>query len=100
MKNIIKYNENTNIKQKCSPFLLKIFIILILSLITFSLEKEYLFCLRCIKNNNIKNLDFKCNKCPNELVFRDFHFASTQETLNEILIHNKSISRFGDGEIN
>jgi hypothetical protein len=36
--------------------------------------------------------------CSNENIFKGLKIKSTEETLNEIIYNNKSISRFGDGE--
>ena len=36
--------------------------------------------------------------CSNEIIFKNIKIRPTEETLNEIIYNNKSISRFGDGE--
>jgi glycosyltransferase family protein len=40
----------------------------------------------------------KCKKIPYEMIFQRLKVFSEEETLNEIIVNNKSISRFGDGE--
>jgi hypothetical protein len=40
----------------------------------------------------------KCKKIPYEIIFQRLKVFSEEETLNEIIVNNKSISRFGDGE--
>ena len=40
----------------------------------------------------------KCRSCRTDILFKDIKFVSTLDTYNEILTHNRSISRFGDGE--
>ena len=57
---------------------------------------KYHYCNNCVKN--IKHLSAKCHKCPNEFLFRKLYIESEENTLNEIIKHNKSISRYGDGE--
>ncbi len=79
--------------------LIKLFFI---SLISFILYKNYIFrkiCNNCIHNYIYKNID-ECNKCTDSFIFKDIKFVSIEGTLNEIINHNKSISRFGDGELN
>ena len=44
------------------------------------------------------NLDSECLKCSNEILFKDLFIVSTDNTLNEIIKYNRSISRFSDGE--
>ena len=51
------------------------------------------YCKQCkIKYND------KCIYCPREFVFEGINVASRKETLDELIISNKSFSRFGDGE--
>ena len=53
------------------------------------------FCFNCIKkitNNN-------CLKCSNACIFKDIQIYSDEDTLNEIINKNKSITRIGDGEL-
>ena len=38
-------------------------------------------------------------KCPKEIIFNGLKILSSEETLNEIIKNNRSISRFNDGEI-
>ena len=40
----------------------------------------------------------KCFQCPVSFIFNGLKIASDEETLNEIINNEKSISRFGDGE--
>ena len=66
----------------------------------FKQTKEQLgedLCNECLKLDDI-NLNPKCRECPTEILFKDIKFVSTSDTLNEIITHNRSISRFGDGE--
>ena len=56
----------------------------------------YRFCHNCIQH--IGKLTHKCFACPNKYIFKGFHIISPEKTLNEIIYHNKSIARFGDGE--
>ena len=53
----------------------------------FNFKRRALLC----KNSN-------CYQCPLDLVFKGLKIASDWETLDEIILNNKSISRFGDGE--
>ena len=57
--------------------------------------KNYKYCFECDKKNE---LDIKCFKCSNDILFKDINIISTENTLNEIIRYNKSISRYGDGE--
>ena len=52
------------------------------------------FCLQCI--NKIKS--YECFNSKNNVFFRDIKIYNDDETLNELIHFNKSISRFGDGE--
>ena len=72
----LKYN-NKKIKNKK-----KYIILLNLSIILIS----YVYCV------------YKLN-IPPEKLFKKIKIHSKFETLNELIIHNKSISRFGDGEL-
>lgn len=69
------------------------FIIIILFCI-LTIDNYENFCLRCIKNSQNK----KCLNCTNYSIFKDIKLHDEEETLNEIIYKNKSISRFGDGE--
>ena len=78
-------------------FFNKIIIIIALFIIFYkiiSFQKLYNYCLNC---ENSKNL--KCLKCTNDILFHGLNVISTEKTLNEIIEHNKSISRFSDGEL-
>jgi len=37
-------------------------------------------------------------ECPNEIIFNGLNIVSSEDTLDEIIKNNRSISRFGDGE--
>ena len=77
-------------------FYAKILLIIILSVIfnqIISFQKLYNYCLKCEKKANSK-----CLKCTNDILFHGLNIISTEKTLNEIIQHNKSISRFSDGE--
>ena len=39
-----------------------------------------------------------CSECQFNMIFQGLKVHSEEETLNEIIVNNKSISRFGDGE--
>lgn len=91
-------STNIFLIKKIINFQKKIIFIMVSLFMSYWFERKYRFCLKCIHDNNVENLDSKCDSCSNELVFRDYHFETTDNTLNEILTHNKSISRFSDGE--
>ena len=96
-----KYNKIIK-KQKRNYFLLliKFLIILILSILiykVFIFLEKYKYCNLCIEKK--KDKDTKCLQCPNEILFKNLYIASREKTLNEIIKYNKSISRYGDGEI-
>ena len=57
-------------------------------LISFNQIKEI------INSHNQK----KCFDCNNNIFFKDIKIHNDDQTLNEIIYKNKSISRFGDGE--
>ena len=79
--------------------LYKLLIIIIGFFIFFFLiisNNKYNYCLDCIKN--INNLTEQCFKCPLEFLYRKLIIESDENTINEILYHNKSIARYGDGE--
>ena len=70
---------------------IRLFILfLTISIIIFS---HFYFIIKCKKC-----LDNKCIKCPVELIFNELNIISPENTLNEIIFNNKSISRLGDGE--
>lgn len=76
----------------------KIYILIILIVLIikeYLFYKYYKFCLKCI--NDYKKLH-KCLECPVQLIFKGVKILSNDETLDEIIKKNKSISRFGDGE--
>ena len=58
-------------------------------------SKYFKYCKKCIKNN--KNPD--CKKCNTKQFINGLKILSPEETLEEIIKNNKSISRFGDGEL-
>ena len=72
-------------------FLVFLFVILILIQVNYYLPEKY--CLKCTNIN--KN---KCFQCPIELIFKGLKIINDENTLEEIINTNKSISRFGDGE--
>ena len=84
MKNKFKY--------KCKYVFKNIFLLLIITnlLITNLITN---LCQQCI-NKAYK----KCEYCSREIIFNGLQIASREETLDEIIINNKSIARFGDGE--
>ena len=61
-------------------------------------NNSYNFCLECIKKSN--NIISKCFQCSDEVLFQNLYIESDDNTLNEIIYHNKSIARYGDGEYN
>ena len=66
---------------------------------TKKLNNPYQYCFECIENNINNNIiDQKCYDCPNEILFKDIYMVGTNDTLDEIIKFNKSISRYGDGE--
>lgn len=70
-------------------------ILIVLIIKEYIFYKYYKFCLKCI--NDYKK-SAKCFECPVQLVFKGLKILSNDETLDEIIKKNKSISRFGDGE--
>lgn len=46
----------------------------------------------------INKFNDKCAYCTREIIFNGLNIASREETLEEIINNNKSISRLGDGE--
>ena len=56
---------------------------------------NYFFCQSCINN---KPNNKQCHKCSPSILFKSIKIKSVDETLDEIIINKKSISRFGDGE--
>ncbi len=57
--------------------------------------KIYNYCNKCLKTKKPKY----CKKCSSKDFFKDFKIISREDTLNSIINNKKSISRFGDGEI-
>ena len=74
----------------------KFLIIFFFIINNFILQKKYIFCFECIKNDKYQSS--KCCECPNELIFNGLKIESPEDTIQEIIKYNKSISRFGDGE--
>lgn len=72
-----------------------LFIILIIIIIKSVYNINCKFCLKCYKNYRTEE---KCKYCQNIIVFKGLKIASDEETLDEIILNNKSITRFGDGE--
>ena len=68
--------------------------VLILSLYIIGTYIYENICLGCI---NLKKTN-ECAVCKNNVIFKGIKIFSDEETLNEIINKNKSISRFGDGE--
>jgi len=85
-------------KYKIKNIKLICFLILLLSLKIS--KKYYIFFKCCIKYFQYYHyLDKKCLSCPKEVIFNGLNILSSEETLNEIIKKNRSISRFNDGEI-
>ena len=93
-KNKTKSTQKNN-KLKIEKSLILIVLMIVL-LILFS--NKYFYCYKCIPN--INNITSECFTCPNEILYEKLYIASREETLDEIINHNKSISRYGDGEFN
>lgn len=70
------------------------FLLIILLYIIKTFKYEY-FCLECIN----KEENNECLNCTSNSIFKDIKIYDDYETLNEIINKNKSISRFGDGEL-
>jgi glycosyltransferase family protein len=84
-------------------FIKLVFFFLILYSIIFpnKYKKYYFFFLcylKCI--HYYHKLNFKCLSSPREIIFNGLNIFSPEETLDEIIRNNRSISRFGDGEFN
>ena len=56
---------------------------------------KYFFCQKCIY---AKKIEKKCSECNADILFKSLKCKSVDETLNELLNNNRSITRFGDGE--
>ena len=95
-------NINSNIifkkNLRCKVFkLLIIFIFYFHSLFyKYYINVKYINCFHCLEK--LEQFNSKCFECPNEILFKDFTVISKENTLDEIIKNNKSISRFGDGE--
>lgn len=64
-------------------------------------KKYYIYFKCCLKYIQYYHyLDKKCLECPREIIFNGLNILSREETLDEIIKYNRSISRFGDGEFN
>ncbi len=74
---------------KCNKLFL--LLLIFINIILFKFLKNY--CIKCKLNYNKK-----CIYCPREFIFDGLNIASRDETLDEIIFNNKSLSRFGDGE--
>ena len=85
-----------NINKIKILFILFYFIFIIFILCSFKKNKSYNYCSKCIQYKKINNK--KCLECPLDAIFKNFKIFNEEETLNEIIINNKSIARFGDGE--
>ena len=106
-KKIVDKNKSKrkNIKkdkiQKRNYFnIIKLVIIIIISILLykrFIFLNKYKYCYDCIKNKTDKNE--KCLECPNEILCKHLYIVSPEKTLDEIVKYNRSIARFGDGEI-
>lgn len=80
-------------KEQSKKYKLYIGIILIIfEIFYFQIN---IYCLKCIQNYKHKS---KCHICSNSIIFKGLEILSDDETVNEIIKYNKSISRFGDGE--
>ena len=81
-------------------FIKIICIVALLFLLKFP-KKYYLYFKCCLKYfQYYHNLNEKCLTCPKEIIFNGLNIISSEDTLDEIIKNNRSISRFGDGEIN
>lgn len=97
---ILKHFFRKHKKRKNYKLLIKLFIIIILSYLSYLVYiflQKYNYCYQCIEKS--KDKDSKCLECPNEILFKHLYIVSKENTLKEIIQNNKSISRYGDGEI-
>ena len=85
---IIKYLLKFHNDKWCKLLLLYF---IFLNVFLYYLLRNY--CEKC-KNHYNKY----CKYCPREFIFDGLYVASRQETLDELILNNKSFSRFGDGE--
>ena len=101
-KIIAKKRQRSKKKKQLELFLLyimKLSIIMISSQQCFEIyrfNRTYYHCYKCIEH--LDNLTSECYSCPNEFLFKKLHIESDENTLNELIKHNKSIARYGDGE--
>jgi len=80
-------------------FIKIICIVALLFLLKFP-KKYYLYFKCCLKYiQYYHNLNKKCLTCPKEIIFKGLNILSSEDTLDEIIKNNRSISRFGDGEM-
>ena len=92
----ISLKKRENYKLRIIQKLLIIMDYLIICIIILFNNNKYNYCLDCI--NNINNLTNQCFQCPVDFLYQKLIIESDDNTINEILYHNKSISRYGDGE--
>ena len=85
--------------KKISIKIIKSISILLLTFIydPISFWRINYFCSKCIYNIKTLSKSF-CSECPFNVIFKGINVHSEEETLDEIIYNNKSISRFGDGE--
>ena len=99
IKNFFQFKNNSRKKMKKKRYLNK-FLIILIGFFIFSFNilfnSKYNYCLDCIKI--INNLTEQCFQCPLEFLYRKLIIESDENTIKEILFHNKSIARYGDGE--
>jgi len=55
-------------------------------------------CIKCVINN--KKFEEYCKECAALKIINNIKILSMDKTLDEIILKNKSIARFGDGEFN
>lgn len=82
--------------QSRSIVLLGISISIIIIIKSYSYFQNFSYCKRCVQLAKIDKL--KCTKCPVDIIFNELKVFSDEETLREIIVNNKSIARYGDGE--
>ena len=96
IKSFIKKNKKINNYPRS---IISLLIILILSFLFYKIYHyiyKYNHCFECIENNN--NITPRCSDCPKELLFQNLYIETDDNTIDEIIKHNKSIARYGDGE--
>ena len=72
---------------------IKIILIILINIFNIVLILLSFHCKECIKRYS----KF-CQVCLNEILFDGLNIASREETIKEIIVNNKSIARYGDGE--